>query len=356
MASLSELFHPIFQTDLLTSEIIASAIVFVLVAVVGWVSYYIFSKYIAKWAGKTKTTLDDEIIRSIKTIAILLLIILGVYYAVSSLTIVAESEYSTQINQIFAILSILLTAFAITRVSNVLINWYMTRRTELQSSMNSHLLFIFKKIIQLIVYVIAFLIILSVLTIDLSGVVVGLGVGGIAIALAIQNTLSDVFSAFSKYFDRPFEIGDFVVIGEQAGTVTNIGIKSTRVQLLQGEELVISNKELTSAQVRNFKKLEKRRVTFTIGVTFDTPTAKLKKIPEIITAIINKQELVNIDRVHFSEFGDFSLKFEVVYYVQVADYTKYMDVQQAINFAIKEEFEKENIEIAFPTQTIQINK
>ncbi len=190
----------------------------------------------------------------------------------------------------------------------------------------------------------------------MSGVVVGLGVGGIAIALAVQNTLSDVFSAFSIYFDRPFEIGDFVVIGDQSGTVTNIGMKSTRIRLLQGEELVISNKELTSTQVRNFKKLEKRRINFKLGVTYDTPLEKLKKIPDIVRQIIEAQEFADLDRVHFYEFGDFSLKFEIIYYVLVADYNKYMDIQQAINFAIKGAFEKEGIEMAFPTQTIFLNK
>ena len=253
-------------------------------------------------------------------------------------------------------MSILIVAFAIIRVANVLADWYGLRQTKRNAATSNHVFFMLKKIIQLIVLVVALLVILYVLKVDLSGVVVGLGVGGIAIALAVQSTLSDVFSAFSIYFDRPFEIGDFVVIGDQAGTVTNIGMKSTRINLLQGEELIISNKELTSARVRNFKKLQKRRVNFKIGVTYDTPLVKLKKIPGIVGEIIKNQEFAEVDRVHFSEFGDFSLKFEVVYYVLVADYTKYMDVQQEIYFAIKEAFEKEGIEMAFPTQTIYINK
>jgi len=131
------------------------------------------------------------------------------------------------------------------------------------------------------------------------------------------------------------------------------------VQLLQGEELVLSNSVLTTSSVRNFKKMRKRRISFSFGVTYDTPTNKLKKIPDIIRDIIddNKLEYVDkIDRVHFTEFGDFSLNFDIVYYLKTKDYAKYMDTQQEINFAIKEAFEKECIEMAFPTQTIFLNK
>jgi len=224
--------------------------------------------------------------------------------------------------------------------------------------MSEHLLFIFKKIIHAIIYIFALLFILAAFNIDLSGVVIGLGVGGIAIALALQNVLSDAFSAFSIYFDKPFEIGDYIVVGDHSGTVKKIGIKSTRVQLLQGEELVLSNSVLTSTSVRNFKKMEKRRITFSFGVTYATPTNKLRKIPGIIKDIVNSKKLQYIDRldrVHFTEFGDFSLNFQVIYYLKTKDYVKYRDTQQEINFAIKETFEKEGIEMAFPTQTIFIN-
>ena len=354
MVDIVAIFQGIFGADALTSEIIVSVIMFSIVAIIGWVSYFIFSRYFSRWAARTKTTLDDDILKSVKTIIILLIVIVGVYYAISPLDFI--SSYSTYITDVFNVVTILLVAFAITRVTNVLSDWYVSRRKDTEGNVNNHILFILKKVIQLVVFVIAFLVILYALHQDLSGIVVGLGVGGIAIALAVQNTLSDIFSAFSIYFDRPFEIGDFIVVGDNAGTVTAIGVKSTRVQLLQGEELVVSNKELTSTQVRNFKKLEKRRVAFIIGVTYDTPLEKLKKIPGIITDIINNCPLADLDRVHFSEFGDFSLKFETVYYVQVADYTKYMDVQQSIYFDIKEAFEKEGIEMAFPTHTVHLNQ
>lgn len=265
-------------------------------------------------------------------------------------------NYNEQLTEIFYVLGILIGAFSITRITNIIIDWFAKRNSENTHGKNNHILFILKKIIQLFVYIMSFLIILWVVGIDLSGVVVGLGVGGIAIAFALQSTLSDFFSAFSIYFDRPFEIGDFIMVGDHSGTVTNIGVKSTRVRLLQGEELVISNQELTSSRVRNFRKLERRRITFTIGVTYNTPLSKLKKIPQTITKIIQSIELAELDQVRFTEFGDFSLKFLIIYYVRVADYNKYLEVQEAINFGIKAAFEEEEIDMAFPTQTIYFNK
>ncbi len=351
---ISRLLQNTLHFDVLTSEAIASVIVFSIVAVVGWVAYYIFSRYFSAWAKKTETTLDDDILHSVKYISIILILVIGSYYALTSLTFTAE--YSTTIFQVFTVVSILLVAFALTRVSSVVADWYAQRQTQRNVELNNHMFFVLKKIIQVVVMVGALLVILYALNINLSGVVVGLGVGGIAIALAVQNTLSDMLSAFSIYFDKPFEIGDFIVVGDQAGTVTAIGMKSTRVKLLQGEELVLSNQTLTSAQIRNFKKLQKRRVVFQFGVVYGTPLVKLKKIPSIVTDIIKNTEFADLDRVHFCEFGDFALKFEVVYYVVVGDYNKYMDTQQAIYFAIKEAFEREEIEMAFPTQTLFINK
>ena len=336
------------------SEILAAALVFSLVAVVGWVSYFVFEHYFSAWAKKTETTLDDDILANVKSIAVMLIILMGTYYALTSLTFI--SAYQKDLYYAFTIATILLVAFAATRVSNVVADWYAEKKRKQNLPSFGHMAFIFKKLIQIVILVIAFLITLYALNIDLGNYLVGLGVGGIVLAFALQSTLTDVFSAFSLYFDRPFEIGDFVVFGEHSGTVTNIGMRSTRLKLLQGEELVISNKELTNGSVRNFRKLDRRRVTFTLGVAYDTPTEKLRQIPQMIRKIINGAEYAELDRVNFTEFGDFALKFIVIYYIKVADYGKYMDTQQEINYAIKEAFEAEGIEMAFPSQTIYIKK
>ena len=338
------------EVNLQTAQAISSVIIFAIFIITGWIVYHIFERYFVKWAEKTKTKLDDEILRNIKKPIYLSVILVGAYYGLEFLTVL--KPYSALFALIFTIAEILLITFIITRVVNVVVVWY----SEKSKSLSVHILFVLKKIINAVIFIFAFLFILDVSGFDITGLAVGLGVGGIAIAFALQNVLSDVFSAFSIYFDKPFEIGDFIIVGEHAGIVQKIGMKSTRVKLLQGEELILSNRELTTTSVRNFKKLKKRRIIFHIGVTYGTPSKKLKKIPGMIRKIIDSTELAEPDRIHFKEYGDFSLNFEIVYYMKIGDYAKYLDTQQEINFKIKEAFEKEGIEMAFPTQTIILNK
>ena len=315
----------------IVSEIIAFALIFTLAIVIAWIGHSLFKSYLCRWAARTQTTIDDEILRNVRAPIFLLAILFGLYYGLVGIT--SLQAYAQDFATAFAIGEILVVSFIITRISNVLISWYAEQSVKRGTKISNHILFILRKVIQFVVYVFAFVIILGVLDVDLSGVIVGLGVGGIAIALAIQNILSDALTAFSIYFDHPFEIGDFIVVGDHAGTVTKIGIISTRIKLLQGEELIISNKNLISTSVRNFKKLQ------------------------IIAKIIKKTELTELDRVHFRDFGDFSLDFEVVYYITTGDYNKYMDIQQQINYGILDEFEKEKIEMAYPTQKIfNVNK
>jgi len=348
--TLSDLLQQYVGLSQLVSEIIAFVMIFSLAIIIAWIGHSIFKRYLCRWATKTQTNLDDEILRNVRAPIFLLAILFGLYYGLVG--IASLQAYAQDFATAFTVGQILVVAFIITRITNVLISWYAEQSVKREKHVSNHILFILKKVLQLVIYVFAFLIILGVFNIDLSGVVVGLGVGGIAIALALQNILSDALSAFSIYFDRPFELGDFIVVGDYAGTVNKIGIKSTRIQLLQGEELVISNKELTTTSVRNFKKLQRRRIVFNVKVTYDTSVEKLKKIPQIIAKILEETKMANLDRVHFRQFGDFSLDFEVVYYITTGDYNKYMDIQQQINYGILEEFEKEKIEMAYPTQKI----
>jgi len=338
-------------SDVLIQAVTAIAIILVFLFI-GFIVYSIFERVFCRWAERTKTNLDDEILKNIKKPIYFFVFLIGIYTAIRVITLF--DEFKTILDYVFIIAEILLVTFIITRVVNVIIAWYAEKQRK--KGVSEHILFVLKKIINAIIVIFAFLVILYVFEIDLSGIVVGLGVGGIAIAFALQSVLSDLFSAFSIYFDKPFEIGDFIVIGDDAGVVKKIGMKSTRVQLLQGEELVVANTVLTTTNVRNFKKMRKRRITFSFGVVYATPAEKLRKIPEMVKAIIESNKLSNIERIHFKEFGDFSLNFEVVYYVNSKDYAKFMDIQQEINLGIKEAFEKEDIEMAFPTQTIFLSK
>ncbi len=366
----------------LYGELIWSALLFAVFIIFGWIIEHIFAHYFKKLAKKTKTKLDDEILKNIKKPIYILVIFFGIFIALQNLSIIApyfnmtEPIIETEIvdgvetvrqvgtkqlfdlGEVFLLFEILLVAYIFTRVTNVFFAWYAEKQ-ERKKKTSQHILYVFRSIFNGIVYLIAFFVFMGLAGIDLTGLAIGGAATAIVIGFALQSVLSDFFSAFSIYFDRPFEIGDYIVVGAYSGTVTKIGMKSTRVQLLQGEELVLPNSELTKTSVRNFKKMKKRRITFSIGVTYDTPTAKLKKIPDIIKEIIDPEKLENVhklDRVHFTEFGDFSLKFDIIYYMSSQEYIKYRDTQQAINFAIKETFEKEGIEMAFPTQTIHVEK
>jgi len=205
-------------------------------------------------------------------------------------------------------------------------------------------------------WVVVLLVVLSNLGVDITALVASLGIGGLAIAFAFQKILEDLFASFAIHFDKPFVIGDFVIVGEHMGVVKSIGIKTTRIQALQGEEIVISNRELTSTRVQNFKKLEERRVAVLVGVTYDTPNEKLERIPTMMEDIVSGIEHMRFDRAHLKSFGDSALLFELVYFVESDDYVKYMDANHEFNLGLKAVFEQEGIEFAFPTQTIYVEK
>lgn len=207
-----------------------------------------------------------------------------------------------------------------------------------------------------LVWVIGTLFLLDNLGFKISTVVAGLGIGGIAVALAAQTILGDLFAYFTILFDRPFEIGDFVIVGDYMGVIERFGIKTTRIASLGGEQIVVSNKDLTDSRVRNYKRMTKRRVVFRLGVTYQTPASLLQEIPGIVTDIFREIEGTTLDRVHFFSYGDFSLIYEIVYYVDGNDYTKYMDLQQTANLRIYEEFEKRKIGFAYPTQTLYLTR
>lgn len=201
---------------------------------------------------------------------------------------------------------------------------------------------------------IALLLILDNLGFNVTALVAGLGIGGIAIGLAAQSILSDLFASLSIIFDKPFEVDDFVISGDYMGTVERIGLKTTRLRSLSGEQVVISNADLLASRIRNYKRMAERRVVFTLGVVYGTPHQKLAAIPGMIRAIIEAQPLTRFDRCHFARYGDFALVFEVAYYVLSPDFKAHMDILQTINLAIYQRFAEEDIRFAYPTQSIHV--
>jgi len=208
---------------------------------------------------------------------------------------------------------------------------------------------------RLLLIVIAAVLILDNLPgVEITALVAGLGIGGIAIALAVQNILSDLFASLSIILDKPFVLGDFIIVDAHMGSVEYIGLKTTRLRSLSGEQLVFPNNDLLQSRIRNFKRMAERRVVFELQVTYQTPYEKLAAIPDWIADIVARQEPVRFDRAHFQGFGEFALRFEVVYYVLDADFNRYMDIQQAINLGIIQKFRQEGVAFAYPTRTISL--
>ncbi len=205
---------------------------------------------------------------------------------------------------------------------------------------------------RLVLWTVTLLLALDNLGFNITALVAGLGIGGIAIALAMQNILADIFASLSIMLDKPFEPGDFIVVDDHMGSIEHIGIKTTRIRSLSGEQIIFANGELLKSRIRNFKRMAERRVAFTISVTYDTTEELLRAIGPSVRAIIQRQAHTRLDRVHFKEYGDSALIYEAVYFVLSPDCNLYMDVQEAINFEILTAFRRLHIEFAFPTVTI----
>jgi small-conductance mechanosensitive channel len=209
-------------------------------------------------------------------------------------------------------------------------------------------------IARMLTWTLVVLLTLDNLGVNISALIAGLGVGGVAVALAAQNILGDLFASLSITLDRPFEVGDFLVIDDHLGSVEYIGIKTTRLRSLGGEQIVMSNSDLTKSRMRNYGRMVERRVVFTFGVTYQTSADLVESIPALVRRIIEAQPATRFDRCHFVKYGESSLDFEGVYYVLSPDYNRYMDIQQAINLGIYREFERRNVGFAYPTQTLYL--
>jgi small-conductance mechanosensitive channel len=213
-------------------------------------------------------------------------------------------------------------------------------------------------IVLLLLWSLVVLLALGNLGVDITALVAGLGVGGIAVALAVQNVLGDLFASLAIVLDKPFELGDFIIVDDKVGSVEHIGLKTTRVRAISGEQLIFSNADLLGARVRNFGRMYQRRIVFGVGVTYDTPRAELERIPALLRSAVEAEDAgtVRFDRSHLSAYGAYSIDFESVYFVTSPDYGVYMDAQQRILLRVHEAFEEYGIEFAFPTQSLLLKR
>jgi small-conductance mechanosensitive channel len=254
------------------------------------------------------------------------------------------------VNGLVSVLLVLASVSLLLGVYQYVMSRMMAAREE--DAARVHALRTVNFLVRLAVWVLALVLILDNFGVNVSTLLAGLGIGGIAIALAAQTVLGDLFSGLVIFFDRPFELGDFISVGEHMGSVEKIGIKTSRIRSIGGEQIVLPNTDLTSARIRNFKRLQRRRVVFTVGVAYETPTEKLRQIPGWIAEIISAQETATFDRAHFVTYGDSALQYEIVFFIETSEYLVYMDIRQQVNLDIKEKFESEGIDFAYPTRTV----
>ena len=308
---------------------------------------------IRKFAERTKTEWDDLLVDALSRTKSWFLLFVSLWVGASVLEL--PSRLAVVIGRVAIVAALLQVGVWI---STGLAGWlerYTKRELETDrgaATTVSAMGFVAK----LLLWSVLLLFALDNVGVDITTLVAGLGVGGIAVALAVQSILGDLFASLSIVLDKPFVLGDFIVVDDQAGNVEHVGLKTTRVRSLWGEQLVFSNSDLLKSRLRNYGRMQQRRVVFRLGVTYQTPREKLEKIPGMIREAIEEQEDTRFDRSHFATYGDSALEFESVYYVLSSDYNVYMDRNQAIYLRIHERFEQEGIDFAYPTQTLFLEK
>lgn len=306
---------------------------------------YLFKKIILMQlhhlSKKTKTDLDDYAVKILQGLGWPFYLQLAFNFSVRSLLL--SHAIQTVLDYLLLLVLVYYLVKSLQLIIDVASEKYIIRGQSTDPNQDPSIINVFTTIIKVCVWLVALLFIMSNFGINISALVAGLGIGGIAIAFALQNVLSDIFASFSIYFDKPFKIGDTIQIGTDQGIVRKIGIKSTRIETLQGQELIISNKELTNSRINNFKKMNRRRFVFTISLSYDTSPEKLREIPGFVAEIIKKVKEAEIERVHFTQLGDNALMFEIAYTLKNPDMNHFLDAQQEINFRIMEKFRKEKI-------------
>ena len=345
--------HPFFSYNLLNNSV-ESWLIALAVFIGAWIVlklFYLFGlsrlKHLSK---KTDTQVDDLIIDGLRAIKWPFYIIVALYMAHFFVTLPFWASRA-----IFLIFLVAVVYYVI-RFLERLVNYGVKKIIEIKEGEGEGIIKLGGSVVRALLWVSALLLILSNIGINVTSLIAGLGIGGVAVALALQSILGDLFSSLAILLDKPFKIGDFIAVGDKMGHVERVGIKTTRIKLLEGEELIVANSNLTNSQIQNYGPLEYRRVVFQVGVVYGTALEKLKKIPDLIKDSIEEQDKTETEFVSFKEFGDSALIFETAFYVNFPGYVDYMKTREQINLAIAEKFEKEGIEMAFPTTTVHLKK
>lgn len=310
-----------------------------------------FIRKIEKIAKKTSTIVDDLVVDLLRNIKKYFILSFSFYILISFMTI--EAVFKLKIDKAFMVIS----AIQLIQIAGRIINFWSEKYLNIKpGEMGEKIASLrFMTIgLKIIIYSIIFLAMLNNLGVDVTALIAGLGIGGVAVALALQNILTDLFSSLTIVLDKPFVVGDFIVVNEFMGTVEFIGIKTTRLRSISGEQLIFGNGDLLQSRIKNFKRMNERRIVQNLTVTYQTSAEMLNEIPTIIEGIIDQLNSVRYDRCHFLRFQDSALEFELVYWVESADFNDYADKAHKINVAIFKAFNEKKIDFAYPTQTLNI--
>lgn len=348
---MENVLHQTWAGNSIAAWITASAIILVSFLAIRVLRAIVLKKLL-HWTKGTASTWDDFILRLAGRTIVPAMYVLSVWFALQSLTLPGPLRNVARVAFLAA-----MTFFVLRGVSALFRRFvfsYIKRQdnSETKEKQANGLILI----VNFFIWTLGILSFISNLGYNVTTLIAGLGIGGIAIALAAQTILGDLFSYFVIFFDRPFEIGDFILVDDKLGVIEYIGIKTTRIRTLNGEQLVCSNTDLTNSRIHNYKRMDRRRVVAQLRVTYQTSEEKLTLIPAILRGAVEGQENVMFDRAHFAGFGESSLNFELVYYIESPDYVLYMDKQQAINLDIYAAFRKEGIHFAHPTQTLYLRQ
>jgi small-conductance mechanosensitive channel len=296
-------------------------------------------KQLKKVSDRTSNKGDNFIVDSIDRFGVPALYYFIVYAGLNYL------ELSVKTQQVLRIATAVVVTFFVLRLLSstilLILQGYIRRQENGEEKIKQ--LAGVMLLVNMVIWILGIVFLIDNLGYNVTTIITGLGIGGIAVALAAQNILGDLFNYFVIFFDRPFEVGDFIVVDDKMGSIEYIGLKTTRLRSLSGEQIVIGNANLTSSRIHNFKRQVNRRVVFTFNIDYRTPVEKVKTIAVMVRSIIEQQQTVRFDRAHFASYGDWSLRFEVVYYVLEPDYNKYMDIQQNINIQLYETLQKNEI-------------
>jgi small-conductance mechanosensitive channel len=313
----------------------------------------LIERHLRHLVQRTKTPIDDLVLDLVHHIQWPFFLIAGTL--LGSLVLELPEGVKVVLHKVFSIAFFIQGGLWVTHALTYGIDAYMRRsRPEDKSKLTVVALFNF--FARLVVWAMVVVLTLDNLGVNVTTLVAGVSVGGIAVGLALQSVLKDLLASLAIILDKPFEVGDFVTIGEFQGTVEEIGLKTTRLRSISGEQLIFGNDDLLGSRVRNYKRMRERRVVFSFGVVPDTTVATLREISVLVRGIVAGIEGARFHRVHFKAFRDWALEFEVVYYVTTPDYDLMMDLQERINLALHEVFEQVGIRFATPTQTVVLSK